>query len=504
MSFPYCSLAGNAAASLTSASVLVAGFVACAHAQSNLPGGPSRALASGVSLDRAPLSSASDWTLLSEPNFGAPTESLLTPHAGATVDYRIQAILPEYADLVQIDAHSSGNALIPDSDPLGPHPNTPDLPDEDAWLEILVSFTNSSAGLPGSHLAYRNSLSNGRSTPGADILGFFLPESTGVPSQLVDRPLIEQMAEDHGFLGDEDIDAFDLGIGVITFAQQQQRVTLFPNGSSFYFSLHPSCIQAVNQRAASLATTFTTDGESADACSIYETTWLGSGWSAPSVLWSAADLGLSPESGDNVDALEVDVDLANLVFSTQPVAGRSQLQFLDAEPMTPVIHYLGDLGDGAGGLLAQRLGSNDDGDDIDAACIVDPEVNLLSSHLGLALDSQDSQPGELAALSVTQGVRENGEDAVYLSATVPFKESPTFVVFSGTPQPDWPLPLVPVPPSFWTKFAAVKLSDADRTSRASMTLPPSSFHLAFGFRADFYDGSGASVLESWTSWLTIH
>lgn len=333
--------------------------------------GPAGALPAGLSL--AEGSGVSAETYVKPAGASGPAEALHAPLSPETQDFTLSGMFPQYADVLQIDAHSSGNATIHDVHPFS-FPPVPNYFGVEGWMELAVSVDNDSKGLPGSLIAKRVANPTGRNTPGADLIGFFMRGSTGIASSLPGRSLMEIRAERLGFGGQEDPDAFDFGVGIFSLDPDPQLDAFFDTEDRYYFSLDPACVDAVNQRAALLGTAFA--GGVADPASIYWVQMEDGAWGPPLVYRSASELGLSPQL-DNLDALEVDPKRENVVFSTQPHPHRSQLRFLDWDSSKyPPIQNLSDLGDGATGFATQGLGVNDETDDIDAVCIEDPRLLL--------------------------------------------------------------------------------------------------------------------------------
>ncbi len=334
--------------------------------------GPAGSLPAGLSLSGA-TGGANDPTYVKPAAGIGPAMALHDPISGEVPDFTMSGLFPDYWDVLEIDAQSSGNATIHDvaesSNP--PHP---DLSGAQGWMELIISVDNDSLGTPGSLIANRVAQSSGRSTPGSDLFGFFQEGSTGVHSSLPGRTLLEVSAERFGFTNEEDMDAFDFGIGLLSLDPTHEPDSFFRFKNQFFFSLSPDCVVAVNARAALLGKPFAQPGGPADPASIYVVRRENGVWGTPEVYMEASVLELDPLM-DNVDGLEVDPVRENVVFSTQPHPLRSQLRYLDFDSKASVpVRNLSDLGDGGGGLASHRLGSSEDTDDIDAVCIIDPKV----------------------------------------------------------------------------------------------------------------------------------
>ena len=311
------------------------------------PNGPSGALPLGLSLSGSSVNGTDATHVKPAGNSGQATP-FLSPPSSAVPNYTLTALFPMYSDVIEIDAQSTGNGLILNAKP-GSNPPHPDIQAGQAWLEMVASVTNDSKGLPGSLIAQRVAQSSGRSTPGADLIGFFLEGSAGLHPSLPGSTRREVRAERLGLVNDEDLDAFDFGVGVLGLDTTLRRDFFFHRDNRFFFSLSPDCIQDVNLRATQLGTPFAS-GLPADPATVYAVQRSSNGWSSPQIYQTAAVLGLDPAI-DNLDALEVDPVSENIIFSAQSGKPISQLRFLDYDSFSasPVV-VLGDLGDGAGGL----------------------------------------------------------------------------------------------------------------------------------------------------------
>jgi len=387
---------------------LLVGTALCIHASAQARG-PASSLASGLSLETdAQATNVLDPLLLKAPQAqtSAPqpfNAALLT----SGPNYSLSAMFGSHANKVRIDAHSSGNAIIPAPDMKG----VPGLSGASSWMGVMVSVGRRQDG--GQVRGLQNTpvaaAAAGGRDPRSDIFSHYLDNSVGLSSSTRGLSFLEQSREDMGFAGavDENVDAFDFGLGVNRFSTRASM--LFPSSTRYFFSLTPAS-------ASSLGSGFAVDsfgnGVSADPCAIYLIEWqAGSGWTVP-LEWRGRDeLGLT--AGENVDALEVARNNGCVVISTQVVEGRSQL-LIQTSAWTPLLPLQGeDQSSGAPYLVTERIGlvsttspgtsTVDDLEDIDGVCILEPEDGLLGTHFGTPAVPA-SGPGTVASdlgLSVT-------------------------------------------------------------------------------------------------------
>ena len=139
-------------------------------------------------------------------------------------DYDLNTMFPGIAALVEINGHSTGNDDIPEWEDKLDGSRGPKL-SQIGWMQIAVSVNNSAQGLPGSVIRRRTNFSPPkRNTPGAELIGYYFSESTGIDPSLPGVSLLEQSSEAIGFsampptLPDQDISALDWGLGVQTTA----------------------------------------------------------------------------------------------------------------------------------------------------------------------------------------------------------------------------------------------------------------------------------------------
>jgi hypothetical protein len=314
-------------------------------------------------------------------------------------------MFPNLWPLVEIDAHSSGNAIIPAPDASG----VPDLAGAGSWMGVVVSVRarnngGNVTGLAGTPV--RAAAANGRDVR-SDLFSHYLANSVGLSASMGGRSFLEQTREDMGFSAapNPNIDALDLGLGVNRFAPTRNSTRLFALDDFFYFSLTPSS-------AGLLGASFAGLGTIADPCAIYLIEWQPNanppGWTAPMEWRSRAELNLVV--GDNVDALEVAKNNSCVIISTQIVADRSQLQIqaspnavrldLSGRSATGVVRVTESIGI-VDGFIGSTNTNIDDLEDIDAVCILEPEHDVYGSHFGTPTDHPLIPVADLG-LSVTR------------------------------------------------------------------------------------------------------
>ena len=344
--------------------------VAPAHAQGQVPPtqqrGPFSALAAGVSQPAGAgellLKPAGDQTSPPSAWFS------LGAFAANEPDYRLSAMFDD-PTLIEIDAHSTGNALIPPFEEA-----TGQLVLQTAWVGIFVSVTSTAEGVPGSVLRQRKQ-ANG--AVGADIIGHYLEGSVGISPTVVGKTFLEVGGEHVGLNPSRDeIDAWDFPMGVRSFTPTLTRRLLFTNTEEYYFSLTPS---SASQLPAFAVDPTSPTGARVDAhpASIYVIYWGTDSWSEPYEYVSYTDLGFTAEE-DDIDGLSVDGIFDRMLISTQLTTERSQLLVYEQFGGAPVTAH-----DQDNEPIEERLGlrvptggmgSVQDVDDIDAICDIDPEI----------------------------------------------------------------------------------------------------------------------------------
>ena len=399
--------------------------------------GPTSALAAGLSLKQTP-----DATLVKAPL--VQTTPPIQWSAGQfpnRPDYSLAALFGSLASVIEINAHSTGNDLIP---PLKDFANNPtgelDFATVDRWMGLSISVDNDAQGQAGSLVEQRTQMTTGRTTPGGDLYTYYLDGSKGIDSSLVGGTFLAQSSEQLGFVvGDEDIDALDFGMGVLSYAgslSEQVTSKFFPRKTEFYFSLSAACVSAVN---SNMHIGFPGPVSSAN---VYHKTWdpALSTWSATSVYASASSLSL--DSADDIDALVINGNFPNssdpnarlIIFSTQPKVGYSQLRVHETALVSNTsVSKTMDLkaSNGTGGVVdaTQKLGlrdpkdggGNDSTDDITAGCAVEPglHVNRVRGHLmGTPIGRLPLPVGSGSPMGISVTVEESGAIAPTLHAQV--------------------------------------------------------------------------------------
>lgn len=316
----------------------------------------------------------------------------------------------EGIDDIEVDAHSSGNGVIPRHDGDG----IPDLPT--SWMGLTISVANGARGFNNSH--YLPGLAGGET--GSELATVYMSSSQGIDPAFNGKSILETTRTQVGFSATSlsDIAAIDYGIGAITF-NDPAVMTFFPGATDYYFSV------TREWAGNNLSLSFADDGSGTmippNATDIYLMTWdsvLGS-WSGPEVYISGDTLGLNRLTAD-VDAIAVDPNRKTVIFSATR-ASRSQYTALDevdvsqlmiyqAEDFSQAQHPSGEpstaLKDSSGDRFTKkaRLGDNGNNneDEIDGACAIDPEMGVNGREAGTPIGHAVSL-GEPAGLSVFRG-----------------------------------------------------------------------------------------------------
>lgn len=326
------------------------------------------------------------WTVANYPD----------PGGGPWVDYSSTAMFGSFAQHMEINGHSSGNAFIPGLD----ENNVPSVGGMGTWMSVIVSVSNDSIGAPGSAIRRRTKGTlpgtGARVTPGSDLVGYYYEESTGLPAGLAGSTLVEQAAEGMGLPGsNEDLSALDLGLGVNTRNIGTSSMLFFPSRNHYYFTVSKASVPGINAHGIAISQAFAeTQGGSpvpANAATIYRTTYNGSYWETPVEFRTPADLGIVAGIHD-VDALEVSGDTVVYSIDKNVPAGYfdlpSQLMIREGAsgyggPRYPLMSY-----EGPGGATAEvvdKTGATDDTSNADGVCIIDPEAYSYDTHLGSAV-----------------------------------------------------------------------------------------------------------------------
>lgn len=287
---------------------------------------------------------------------------------------------------IEIDAHSSGNAWIPNLDSNG----VPNLVDR--WLALTVSVSSTSTGANNSPWS-RGSV--GGRHAGSDLVSYYFDGSVGVSPMLVGNIAQETSREDFGFATSStaDLAALDYGLGVNTVSQIPTR--LFPRQGDYFFSVSQAWATSWNTTHASSPPAFASEPNSSVMSrphpgAVYRVIWNGSAWSSPILEYTASELGLSPATGD-IDALEVSPGTNMVLFSATPASSflssattdligpSDQLMLFEAgtggnrSTVRELKHSSGAQND----LVRKRLKlGNQTESNVDALCAIDPELGV--------------------------------------------------------------------------------------------------------------------------------
>ncbi len=322
-----------------------------------------------------------------------------------TPQYGLNSLYVDYPDLA-IDALSTGNGVIPSPDANG-------IPVVSGWMAITASVANDATTLPsGSHFA--NGLAQ-RGGPGSEMVSYYMSGSTGINSELTGTQTMEMNADHMGVDPtdpglDQDIIAFDYGLGLYTQGLNRPGSPLFPNNDRVYFSVTKGFADdfATNHPGETFAKMSDSVGNLTlnvvpHAADIYMMTWNDNTntWNDITVYATAAMLGFGV-NGD-LDALDVDSRIDTVVYSgtaasiVESAALESQLTIIDFDGVNwteyivqssanlnksplvlrdgpvaspqPVVKYIGG-GDLDGGTE----------NEIDSVCTTDPHVATDDSY----------------------------------------------------------------------------------------------------------------------------
>ncbi len=335
-------------------------------------------------------------------------------HAGENYpDFSMAALFGPLASVIELTGVSTGNDLMPETSPDGT------LIMNNQWFTLTVSVTNDALGQGNSHVD-RIALGQGDS-PGSELFTYYALGSVGIDPVLVNTNHSERSREELGLAAPQvppmekpDVSALDFGIGMIAFDPIERSVDLFPTRDRFYFAVAQAC-------APLLGPSFAVDPElppgsntvAANAATIYACEWrLSAGswsWSQPSVYRSPAVLGLDP-AFDQIDALGVSTPQDAVIFSTQLVPGRNQLQVLQPTQSAPKA-----LKAQNGMTITQHLGLTED-TDVDGTCGIDPVVALCG---GRTVSIPTTPVGETPlGISVVRGQPGfKGADSIHVQVT---------------------------------------------------------------------------------------
>ena len=382
--------------------------------------GAASVLANGLSVRSG---STTEATLVKPPRDQAspPVEWVFD---GGT-DYSLEKMFPADHDVIEIDAHSTGNEIIPATDGDG----IPNVLESPRWLALSISVRDGAIGSDGSWYEVRR---NAGLSNGADVVSYYFEGSEGINPALVGSTVVEQGTEDLGYpgTGAEDVDALDFGLGVMTLSPGVASEMFFTNESEYYFSVSNACVPLLSSPFAVDNTVVAGQPVDANGATIYVVRWTpgqggGGSWSFPEVYRSATQLDLDV-AVDDIDAIAVDRTTLEqpVIFSTQP-SDSSQLL---------IHHYNQDLTafvgpetlrNESGAEVTAILGA-DDVDDVDAVCGFDPEPGSYDRLMGTPRGPAVGNP---PGMSMTRGVF--GEQQVdVLFFHVSGKTTPMYLEYS--------------------------------------------------------------------------
>ena len=484
--------------------------VGAAQVSPQVQHGPASALAAGLSLK--PLSpSTLDELLFKAPQqqtaFPPSWEALLFPNVP---DYSLTALFgSSIAAVIEIDAHSTGNDFLPplEKDANGIFTGALDVAASGRWVALTVSVADGAQGLPGSWFESRTQMPAGSDSPASDLVTHYLDESTGLHGSLVGATLLEQPSETLGLAGTDpmgnpyDVDALDFGLAVNAYGSPIVSTAFFGNPDQYYFSISSECVAAVNANTVP-PNSFDENGDAADPNTVYYLQWDGSSWGLPFVCRSAADLQLN-DPLDDLDALAVDSSSGRIVFSSTLLPGTSQLRILDplgdgcdssGSGSSPVVL---DLKASSGQSLASHTGSNDITDDIDAICLIDPEMGVLGTLMGTPNTVPGSSVPTPMGISVTATGNSSGSVTMRVQASGWGGLSPgagTIALYFTTGDPS--------DLSTWSSLGTIPRSAAEELVDWTVTLPlgatfPSLYLAALTINA----GGGFNL--SWASEIAV-
>ncbi|QDV07984.1 hypothetical protein Poly30_35200 [Planctomycetes bacterium Poly30] len=300
-----------------------------------------------------------------------------------------------------IDAHSSGNGIIP---PMMVQGNNLvlDASGPNAWFALSVSLAHESTPtyIQASFWDVATGPAQNRSA-GSHIASYYLSDSLGIHWSYPGASLLETTRENFGFgsVTTDDIEALDYGIGVLTYSGPTARNVIFTNVNDYYFSVNEDYVDwfMTNNSARPAFTDFGNPSEAPPHPGvIYRMLWdeASGSWSAPAVHVTAESLGFMNGDG-NVDALEVEASGNRIIFSATKDSTWDNSKFYNsADDASQIMSY--DMGTGYlapardvdGTKLTSKLNVTDNGndaDELDGACGFDPEALDSDSLVGIPI-----------------------------------------------------------------------------------------------------------------------
>ena len=321
-----------------------------------------------------------------------------------------------------IDAHSTGNAVLPRFE--GQNRPFDGSPDPSAWFAICTSLEHDDDGISGSRFQ----------SQATEVVGYYFEESNSLNPTFPGNAFRELTRKALGTNGhaDDYVRALDFGVGSVSYNDPQ-----LPNWNPavprfYYFSVSPATVAALGAQPI-IAATSTSLPHPAHAGDIYRRTWLGTHWGEIELFVPHEDLGLRSDHGD-VDGLELDVDgfEVTIIFSAdadvQPQLTNAALTLtspsnlyvcivsIDSMEPNPLLHGPMSLKDGpASGtkvnvtnrIMIQDPGdltSGEEVDDVGGICCIDPETFFGQYTIGVPVPSSLPLAGERMGISIARGL----------------------------------------------------------------------------------------------------
>ncbi len=308
--------------------------------------------------------------------------------------------------LVDIDAMSTGNSLIPVApDGTVQMPSATEFPN--FWSALHVSVRRGTIG-PGAN-QHLQSMAGQSIGEGGEILGYYFPGSQ-IPAYYMTQPFLEHSAADvsvaQGALpGPAEISAID---SFMPFLETLGDDPFFPFANTFYFSLTDASAQLLVNVDSFAAI----DSTAMNGATIFKITWVDGAWSDVDPVILPESIGLS--SDDEVDALDVAQSTAEIPFRLLlSVTSNSLVEVLE-DPSDPLSEnlargifavFVDSTGTATSDLLPLRNDSGDvvtraagltDPGDVDGICTVDPKYDatiVYSAKVGVPTDFPAFTPG---------------------------------------------------------------------------------------------------------------
>lgn len=155
------------------------------------------------------------------------------------------------------------------------------------WYALNISVKHGARGLPGSMIAQRSQLS---STPeGSDIYSYYapIPPGAGINTDFSDTVRLEYKRAQ--LVVGTEVDNIDFGSGIIALDRDNKVGPMVPVRNWIYFTLPRSWV---------IANPILLGGAIVDEATIYRMEWTSTGWSAPQVAYSRAELFSLPSGSE--------------------------------------------------------------------------------------------------------------------------------------------------------------------------------------------------------------